>query len=104
MPTFIAFFVAGICLAGFVTIWFKTACAELTTKRNSLTGLEEQLRLHERLYAQSRDGPDAQSSAGMLETSQMLCREAAKSYNSILRKPMNRFPALLMGFRTVEEK
>lgn len=103
MPTLIAFFVAGICVAGFVTIWFKTACAELTAKRNSLAGLEEQLHLHERLYAQSRDGPDAKSSAGMLETSRMLCREAAKSYNRILRKPMNRFPALLMGFRTAKE-
>lgn len=103
MPTIIASFIAGICVAGFVTIWFKTACAELTAKRNSLAALEEQLRLHEGLYVQVRDGPDECPSAGMLETSRMLCREAAKSYNCILRKPMNRFPALLLGFRTAEE-
>ena len=103
MPTILAFFIAGICVAGFVTIWFKTVRAELLAKRNSLIGLEEQLRLHERLYAQARDGPDVRSSAGMLETSRMLCREAAKSYNCILRKPKNRFPALLMGFRVAEE-
>lgn len=103
MPTLIACFVAGICVAGFVSIWFSTAFKELSAKRNSLAALEEQLRLHEGLYTQTMDGPDAQSSARMLETSRMLCREAAKSYNLILRKPMNRFPALLMGFWTAEE-
>ncbi|MPN54702.1 hypothetical protein SDC9_202379 [bioreactor metagenome] len=103
MPTLIACFIAGICVAGFITIWFSTARAELTAKQNSLDALEDQLRLHEGLYAQERDGPDAQPAGKMLETSRMLCREAAKSYNLILRKPMNRFPALLMGFRTAEE-
>lgn len=104
MLTLIACFIAGICVAGFVTIWFTTAFAELSAKRNSLAALEEQLCLHEGLYVQSRDGPDARSSAGMLETSRMLCREAAKSYNRILSKPMNRFPALLMGFRVMDEE
>ncbi|PKM71888.1 MAG: hypothetical protein CVU91_12110 [Firmicutes bacterium HGW-Firmicutes-16] len=104
MPTLIASFIAGICVAGFVTIWLTTAYKELSAKRNSLDALAEQLRLHEGLYAQTRAGPDACLSAGMLETSRMLCREAAKSYNRILQKPMNRIPALLMGFRTEEEK
>ena len=103
MSTLIACSIAGICVAGFVTIWFTTAHAELSAKRNNLAALDEQLRLHEGLYAQSRDGPDERSSARMLETSRMLCREAAKSYNRILRKPMNRIPALLMGFRAAEE-
>jgi hypothetical protein len=40
----------------------------------------------------------------MLETSRMLCREAGKSYNRILRKPMNRIPVLLMGFRPADEQ
>lgn len=103
MPTYIACFIAGVCVAGFVTIWFTTAFKELSEKRDSLAALEEQLRLHEGLNAQTRDGPDAQSSARMLETSRMLCREAAKSYNLILHKPMNRFPALFLGFGTAEK-
>jgi len=103
VPTLIACFIAGICAAGFLTIWFKSAYAELSAKRNCLADLDEQLRLHEGLYAQAMDGPDARSSAGMLETSRMLCREASKSYNRILRKPMNRVPALLMGFRAVDK-
>jgi len=104
VPTFIACFIAGICVAGFVTIWFTTAYKELSKKQNSLADLEEQLLLHERLYLQAMDSPDAPFSTGMLETSRMLYREAAKSYNRILRKPMNRIPSLLMGFRTADEE
>ncbi len=103
MLTLIACFITGICAAGFVTIWFTTAYAELSAKRNCLDDLDEQLRLHERLYAQVRDGPDARSANGMMETSRMLYREAAKGYNNILHKPMNRIPSLLMGFREVKD-
>ena len=103
MPTLIACFIAGICLVGFITIWFTTAYAELSAKRNCLADLDEQLRLHEGLYAQTMNSPDAWSANGMLETSRMLCCEAAKSYNRILHKPMNRFPALLMSFREVKD-
>ncbi len=104
MPTLIAYFIAGICTTGFVTIWFTTAYAELSQKRNCLAALEEQLRLHEGLYAQARDSSDVWSAHKMMETSRMLCREASKSYNRILHKPMNLIPALLMGFRAVDEE
>ncbi len=104
MPTLIASFIAGICAAGFVTIWFKTTYSELSKKRNCLADLEDQLRLHEELYAQARDSSDVWSANKMMETSRMLCREASKSYNRILHKPMNRVPALLMGFRAVDEE
>lgn len=77
MTTLIACFIAGVCVVGFVMIWFTTACEELTAKRNGLSDLGEQLGLHEGLYAQCRDGPDAQSSARMLETSRMIYSEAA---------------------------
>lgn len=102
MPTLIACLIAGICLTGFLTIWFTTAHKELSVKQSNLADLEEQLRLHERLSGQTRDGPDAQSAAGMLETSRMLYHEAAKDYNRILLRPMNRFPALVLGFRAVK--
>lgn len=103
MPTIIAFSISGICVAGFVTIWFSTAYKELTAKQNSLADLEAQLRLHDRLSSQATDGPNALTAANILETSRMLCREAAKGYNRVLRKPMNRLPALLMGFHAAQE-
>jgi hypothetical protein len=103
LPTLIACFIAGICVAGFITIWFRTAYRELSAKQNSLADLESQLHLHEMLSTQAKDGPDAQAAAKMVETSRMLFSEAAKGYNRVLRKPANRIPALLMGFRTAEE-
>ena len=103
MLLLVACVIAGACTVGFVAIWFKSVYDELAEKRKCLEGLFEQLRLHEGLYAEAMDGPDSGLSAGMLETSRMLCREASKSYNHILRKPMNRVPALLMGFRAVNE-
>lgn len=103
MQTIIACLIAGICATGFVTIWFATAYKELASKQNTLADLREQLHLHERLNFQARGSSDAQSAAGMLETSRMLCREAAKSYNRILHKPMNRIPAFIMGFKLANE-
>ncbi|NLM74396.1 MAG: hypothetical protein GX184_10265 [Clostridiaceae bacterium] len=104
MPTIIACLIAGICLAGFVTIWFSTVYKELSLTRNSLYDLEVQLRLHEKMYIQAKDGPNGKAAASMFETSRMLCFEAAKSYNRILNKPMNRIPAMIMGFRAVVEE
>jgi hypothetical protein len=104
LSTFVVFFIAGLSAAGFVTIWFTTVHKELSVKRNSLTDLEDQLRLHKLLSSQARYGPDEQSAVNIMETSRMLCREASKSYNRILNKPMNRIPALLMGFRIVDEE
>jgi hypothetical protein len=103
MPTVIAAIIAGICAAGFIAIWFRTAYKELSAKQNSLADLQKQLRLHEALYANAKDGSDVRSAANMLKTSRMLCCEAAKSYNRVLCKLMNRFPALLMGFRAADE-
>jgi len=104
MSTLTVYFIEGNFTAGFVTIWFWTAYGELLAKRNCLADLNGQLRLQERLYARARGGPDTQSANGMMETNRMLYREKLKDYNSILRKPMNCLPALLMGFRQIKEE
>ncbi len=104
MTNLIAYLVAIICVAAFVTIWFKTVYAELSAKRKCIAELSEQLRLHEGLYVQAKEGSDLQAANDMLETSRLLCREAAKNYNHILHKPKNYVPALFMGFRPVDEE
>lgn len=103
MPDLIACIIAGICLSGFVAIWLTTAYKELSAKRNGLIDLENQLHLHEQLASAALEDREALYAFGMLKTSKMLYCEAAKSYNRFLRKPMNRMPALLMGFRAAEE-
>jgi len=102
MPTVISCFIAGICMTGFLTMWFSSAYKEMSFTRDILEDLEEQLRLHQLLFNQAKGSPDERAALNMLETSRMLFCEAAKGYNRILNKPMNRFPALLMGFRTVD--
>ncbi len=101
LPVYI---VVGIYAAGFMTIWFTTVYTELSAKRNSLADLDELLRLHEGLYAKTRKDPDMRCANGMVEISGNLWRGASQNYNCILNKPMNRIPALLMGFRAVDEE
>ena len=84
-------------------IWFTTAYVELSTKRNCFADLDEQLRLHEGLYAQASGDPYVRSANRMMETSRMLYLEATKGYNNILHKPMNSVPALMMGFKSADE-
>ncbi len=103
VSTFIGCLIAGGCLAGLVTIWFTAVYKELSKKLNSYIDIKDQLKLHESLFAQSRDGPDERAAAAMLETSRMLSYEAIKGYNQLIKKPMNRIPALLMGFRWLKE-
>jgi len=103
VPTIFAYLISGICVAGLVTIWFVAVYKELSSKRNALADLKEQTRLHEGLFLQVRDSPNAKAAAEMLKTSRMLYCEAAKVYNLMLRKPINRLPALLMGFRATDD-
>ena len=102
MPTIIIYLLIGICLGAFVTASFVSAHRELSVKQKSIADLRAQMALHERLFSEARDGPNEKVAAGMLKTSQMLCNEAAKGYNSLLQKPINRIPAMLMGFRKIE--
>jgi len=73
-------------------------------KAKLLAGLNEQLYLHEELYAWARKSFDVTGTHGMLKTSRMLRREASKSYNRILHKPMNHIPTLLTSFQAVDEE
>lgn len=99
----IAWLIVGGCLVGFVTIWLVTAYKNLSEKRRTLNGLKEQLLMHQQASTQVRDGPDSKVADKMLETNQKIYREAVKCYNCLLKKPLNRLPAILMRFRPADE-
>lgn len=99
----VAYLIAGGCIAGFTVIWFANVHKELDQKRRNLISLREQLLMHEETSAQIRDGPDRQVAVKMLETNRKVYREAARRYNRLLKKPRNRFPALLMRFHPADE-
>lgn len=99
----VAWLISGACAAGFAVIWFAAVHKELYEKRRNLEGLRDQLLMHKKASAQTRDGPDKETAAKMLETNRMIYREAAKGYNRLLKKPFNRFPAFLMRFHPADE-
>lgn len=99
MTVGVACFIAGLCAAAFVALWFSTVYRELSEKYRNLMGLREQLLLHRDASAQAGDGPEKEVAAKMLATNQRIYREAVGAYNKLLKTPMNRIPALVMGFR-----
>lgn len=102
--TWLAYFIAGISTAGFVTIWFVTSGKEMARARRSVEGAMQQLQLQEDTYPQVRDGPHEKAAANSRETARMIYRETAKNYERTRRKPMNRLPALLLGYRPIPER
>lgn len=99
----IVWLITGSCLAGFITVWFVTVHKELAEKRRNLASLREQLLMHKEASALSRDAPENELAAKMLETNCRVYREAVKNYNRLLKKPWNCLPAFLMGFCPADE-
>lgn len=97
-------FTAGICVTAFVTLWFIVSYKELSEKRKSLDTISEQVEMHRRLYMQERGGENDTAAKTILENKLMVYREVEKSYNALIKKPMNRIPAFVMGFHPTGKK
>ncbi len=50
----LGWFIAGIGVAAFVTLWFLVSYKELSAKQNSLESITEQVQMHRRLHMQER--------------------------------------------------
>lgn len=100
----VVYWIAGGCAAGLTAIWFVTVYRELDRRRRTLKSLKEQLRMHRTVSARVSNGPDREVAARMLETNRAVYREAVRSYNQLLKKPLNCLPAFLMGFHPVDEQ
>ena len=94
----LGWFMAGICVLVFVTLWFIVCFRELSTKRKRLTAISEQVQIHRRLYMQERGGENDAAAQKIFENKLMVYREVEKEYNLLLKRPMNRIPAYVMGF------
>ena len=94
----LGWFIAGICVLAFVTMWFMVSFRELSAKRKSLTAISEQVHMHRRLHMQERGGENDAAALKILENKLMVYREVEKNYNALLKRPMNRIPAYIMGF------
>ncbi len=94
----LGWFIAGICVTAFVTLWFIVSFRELSAKRKSLETISEQVQMHRRLYMQERGGENDAAAQNILESKLMVYREVEKDYNTMIKRPMNRIPAYIMGF------
>lgn len=95
----LGWFIAGIGMAAFITLWFIVSYKELSTKHKSLETIEEQVRIHRRLYMQERGGEHDTAAKNILDNKLLVYREIEKDYKALLRRPMNRIPAYIMGFK-----
>jgi hypothetical protein len=90
--------IASICLVTFISYWFIVSYKELSVKKKSLADISEQVQLHRRLYMRERGGENDAAAKNILENKLMVYREVEKGYNALLKRPMNRIPAYIMGF------
>ena len=95
----LGWFIAGICVAAFVALWFVVSFKELSAKQKILDTISEQVIMHRRLHMQERGGENDAASQKILENKLMVYREVEKNYNALIKRPMNRIPAYIMGFR-----
>ncbi len=101
----LGWFIAGICVTAFITLWFIVSFKELSAKQKSLDNISEQVQMHRRLYMQERGGENDTAAQKILENKLMVYREVEKDYNALLKRPLNRIPAYIMGFYpTVREE
>jgi len=99
----LGWFIAGICIASFIILWFSVSVRELSAKKKSLEAINEQVQIHRRLYMQERGGENDAAAHNVLENKLMVYREVEKDYNQLLKRPMNRIPAYIMGFHPTKK-
>jgi hypothetical protein len=95
----LGWFVAGIFIIAFITLWFSVSCRELSIKQESLKAMAEQVQLHRKLYMQERGSENNAAAQNVLHNKIIVYREVAKEYDALLKKPINYIPAFIMGFR-----
>lgn len=102
MTAAISYFTAGFSTLALLAVWFINAYQILSRKKKDVLYAEEQVRLLRECFDKMRNSQHEASAGKMFETSVQIYTQTEKSYNEALRKPVCRFPGLLMGFRKAE--
>lgn len=102
MTDAIAYFIAGTSTFALLTLLLFNAYVALSRKREDVRNAEDQVRLFLDCFKKIKNTPNEASAEKMLETSIQIYTQIEKRYNETLRKPIYRFPGLLMGFRKAE--
>ena len=103
MTPWIAWLIAGVSTAGLMAIWFVSAYRELAQAKQSVENAIRQVRLHVDGFAQVCHGPYEAAAANSLSVSRTIYCEAVKNYEAARYKPVNRLPALLLGYHAIQK-
>ncbi len=98
MSDWVIWLIAGISTTGLVIVWFVSAYRKLARAKQSVENAIRQVRLHVDGFAQVCHGPYEAAAANSLSVSRLIYREAVKNYEAVRDKPVNRLPALVLGY------
>ena len=101
MTVWFVWLLVGVGSAGLLIIWFITVHRELARAKQSVANAIRQVRLHIDGRAQVSGGPYEAAAANSLSISRTIYREAIKNYEAVINKPVNRLPALLLGYYAI---
>ncbi|NLM60701.1 MAG: hypothetical protein GX193_01315 [Clostridiales bacterium] len=99
MPEIITYLVVAGSISSLLILWFARVRKVLTGKKESVLLAAEQVELHLRGCEKARGSPDEQSAQRMMEIVREIYTQIERSYHETLKKPANRIPGYLMGFR-----
>jgi hypothetical protein len=102
MTAAIAYFIAGISIFVLLVFWFFNVYKILSRKRMDVRRAEEQVGLQREGFRQMLGSRDEQAAGQMLAISSQIYTQIEKGYNDTFRKPIYRFPGVLMGFSRAE--
>ena len=99
MQSWIAWLIAVASAALCLHLWFRDVRRIMRERKSTVDSAKAQLDVFREKAHKARDDPDT---AAIMERSESIYRQAVEHYNQALRKPWNRLPAALMGFRMIE--
>ncbi|MEG1773357.1 MAG: hypothetical protein RR320_00740 [Oscillospiraceae bacterium] len=102
MALLVAWSIAAMSTAAFLTLWFREVLRELTIQKNMVQSAKLQLGTCQKLRLQAKSDPDQQTAESVLCRSQNIYCQSILLYNQALQKPWNYFPGRLMGFKREE--
>ena len=94
MPSWIAWLVAGISTAAFISLWFWEARRVLQTRKSMVESAAGQLAL-----CRKRESGVKAEHSEVLRRCESIYRQAAEHYNAALARPWIYLPGKLQGFQ-----
>lgn len=91
--------ITGFTVALLLVLWHYVAWRELYPRKKALAQLARQTKLSRDAVQKARNGPYEDSARQALEVSCSVYCKAAAEYNGLLKQPLYRVPAAMLGLK-----